>query len=440
MSILFLFILFIICLIRIPLSIIPILGKNLNAFLKKRLEFERKNFIDPLARSFSEEKRKAQFCFEISSEGELEQVRPLLVETLEKKLSIEILYSSPSVEDKIERLGTQYPDQIRAMRLPLLTFWPFSFLYFQNFWFWVTAPVVIFCRYDFFPELLFLKAFGKKFVLLSAATKKWGFYKQQSVSLFDLIVAATPEEDKKFKELVKSEVLHCDLRIPRIAERHAEMKEVLLKKNGEALAGYVRYLETLAPTNKIVFGSFWPSDLDILTVQELADDIKNGSMHLCIVPHKIAGPELDLLHSRLIDLFGQDNVGLFTQLDQTSSPPAVVILNKSGILCELYGMFALSYVGGGYERSIHSVLEPFFSGPKVICGPKISRSTEYDLVEQVAPEEIHVLKNPLSFYNEGRQMMKSPADQLIRTQLINDSLSTKKSIVDKINQLAGKQS
>jgi 3-deoxy-D-manno-octulosonic-acid transferase len=424
-------------LIRIPLSIIPILGKNLNPFLKKRLAFERKNFSDPMARSFKDEKQKAQFCFEISSEGELEQVRPLLMETLEKKLAIEILYSSPSVEDKIEKLGALYPNQVRALRLPLLTFWPISFLYFQNFWFWVTAPVVVFCRYDFFPELLFLKVFGKKLVLLSAATKKWGFYKQQSVSLFDLIVAATPKEEKRFKELVRSEVLHCDLRIPRIAERHQAMNEVLLEKNGEELAQYVRFLEKISPSNKMIFGSFWPSDLDILTVQELADDIKNGSMHLCIVPHKIHGEEFEILHTRLIDLFGQENVRPFTHLDLATNPPAVVLMNKSGILCELYGIFTLSYVGGGYERSIHSVLEPFFSGPKVICGPKISRSTEYDLVAEEAPKEIHVLKNPLSFYNECKDMMKTPGDLLVRTNLINESLRSKKIIVDKINKLSG---
>lgn len=421
--------------IRIPLSLIPIIAKGLHPFIRTRLNFERKNFSDPIAKSFREENRRANFCFEISSEGELEQVRPLLTEYLQQKKCVEILYSSPSVEDKIERLGKQYPAQVRALRLPLLSFWPFPFLYFQNFWFWTTAPVVIFCRYDFFPELLLLKVFEKKFVLLSGATKKWGFYKQQSLQLFDLVVAATPLEETNFKKLTKAEVLHCDLRIPRIAERSASMNEVLLQKNGEELARYVRHLESIPANKKIVLGSFWPSDLDILTVKELADDVKNGSIHLCVVPHKIEGDELDLLHVRLIDLFGQENVGLFTSLD--AKIPSVVLLNKSGILCELYGVFSLAYVGGGYERSIHSVLEPFLSGPKVINGPKISRSTEYDLVAQMAPEEIHVLKNPLSFYNKAMDMFKTPGNQSIRTVLINASLDGKKLIVDKINQLSG---
>ena len=76
----------------------------------------------------------------------------------------------------------------------------------------------------------------------------------------------------------------------------------------------------------------------------------------------------------------------------------IVILQMSGILCELYSLFSQAYVGGGYERSIHSVLEPFFSNNIVITGPAINRSTEYDLALELISGEIHVLNRPESFY------------------------------------------
>ena len=64
----------------------------------------------------------------------------------------------------------------------------------------------------------------------------------------------------------------------------------------------------------------------------------------------------------------------------------------------MYSLFKISYVGGGYERSIHSVLEPLFSNCFVITGPAIERSTEYDLCHGLVSSEIHVLNNTESFY------------------------------------------
>jgi 3-deoxy-D-manno-octulosonic-acid transferase len=74
------------------------------------------------------------------------------------------------------------------------------------------------------------------------------------------------------------------------------------------------------------------------------------------------------------------------------------------MLCELYQYFDCAYIGGGYEKSIHSVLEPFLMGAKVLCGPKIHRSTEYDYIHEVAPDEIVVLNNPNLFYTKWEEL------------------------------------
>src|SRR5690606_11150334 len=51
-----------------------------------------------------------------------------------------------------------------------------------------------------------------------------------------------------------------------------------------------------------------------------------------------------------------------------------------GVLCELYADLGLAYVGGGFEASVHSILEPLVAGvDRLAAGPKNERSTEFDI-------------------------------------------------------------
>jgi 3-deoxy-D-manno-octulosonic-acid transferase len=146
-------------------------------------------------------------------------------------------------------------------------------------------------------------------------------------------------------------------------------------------------------------GSAWLSDLVILNNPSLIKAVKDSQLHILIVPHKLDEAFIRELKNQCENLFGVDNiVEVINDLSSSYKDGKIVILQKSGILCELYSQFSLTYVGGGYERSIHSVLEPFFSNNVVITGPKIKRSTEIELASKIAPDEIHVLKNPESFY------------------------------------------
>ncbi len=54
----------------------------------------------------------------------------------------------------------------------------------------------------------------------------------------------------------------------------------------------------------------------------------------------------------------------------------VIIVNRSGILADVYQYGILAFVGGGFDRGVHSVLEPMAHGLKVLCGPKIDVSRE----------------------------------------------------------------
>ena len=396
-------------------------------FIHKRLKFERKNFQEDSAKGF----KKADFCFEISSEGELEQVRPLLQKAIEADKKIEILYSSPSVESKCQAFYSLNPENIRLLRLPLLSSFPVDFVYFRSIWGWVKSPVVIFCRYDFFPELLMLRLFGKKFVLISGAFKKVTWFKLQSFKLFDVVVAATNKEKENFSHLLgdNSKVYSCDFRVPRITERKKFAHEVLAKKT--SLNSYLDKLKSLPAMNKIILGSAWASDLDILKNVELIKKVKNKQMHILLVPHKLDDEFVLALKDQCVEIFGSEAVEIVNE-DSTYKQYPVVILQMGGILCELYSLFKVSYVGGGYERSIHSVLEPFFLDNIVLTGPAIKRSTEFDLINEIAPLEIHVLKTPESFYTIIEAINLDELDVLARHEFTKHADLEMKQIISEI--------
>jgi 3-deoxy-D-manno-octulosonic-acid transferase len=436
----FIFLLVLASIIRWPLSFLLVVLKIFSKSLKKRIDFERKNLIESSSRSFKFDNEIADYCFEVSSEGELEQVRPLIEHYLSLNKRIEIIFASASVEGKCIKMSLDFGNQIRILRLPIASFAPFDFLFFQSPWSWVSAPVIIFCRYDFYPELLCFKYLGKKLVLLSAASKKPSWFKHQAHSLFNLIIAANEGEARYFKETFKNiKVFAFDFRIPRIYKRIALASKTL--ESTLELSSYLSFLNSLSPAKKLIMGSAWESDLVILQNRAENDfwvkDLSKGNLHLLIVPHDLSSKSINNLKHALKSLM--PSVALYEiskdqkfDTDLFRLNPGIVILNLSGILCELYTKFSLVYVGGGHERSIHSVLEPFLSGAQVVCGPKITRSTEFDYIKDVAPEKIHLLNNPESFYNLTKEKLKEMHGVLRPFQLENESYTHMESIIKEI--------
>jgi 3-deoxy-D-manno-octulosonic-acid transferase len=412
------------------------LVKNFSRPLKKRIDFERQNLIQDECRSFKLDLLIADYCFEISSEGELEQVRPLIEYYLKKGKRIEIIFASPSVEKKGLQLASEFKEQIRILRLPIASFAPLGFLFFQNLWGWVTAPTLLLCRYDFFPELLSFKFLGKKLILLSAASKKPSWFKNQAHQLFDLIIAANTVEARYFRAQYPSlKILSFDFRVPRIFKR-LESAKITLNAVSE-LATYLNYLDSLAAPLKLIMGSAWESDLIVLTNELWANEIQRGNIHLLIVPHNLEPQSIIQLKKAVNNLMPEVPLyeiskGLEFDAFLFGHKPGIIILNLSGVLCEFYSQFSLAYVGGGYERSIHSVLEPFLAGCQVIVGPKIKRSTEYDFAHELVPDEIHLLNNPESFYNLVKQVSLMAPKAQIRANLALEADILMESIIKEI--------
>jgi 3-deoxy-D-manno-octulosonic-acid transferase len=72
------------------------------------------------------------------------------------------------------------------------------------------------------------------------------------------------------------------------------------------------------------------------------------------------------------------------RLDEAAQKGAsVVVVDRVGVLGELYALADIAFVGGGFHAAgLHSVLEPAAFGTPVIFGPRNDNSRDAALLEQ----------------------------------------------------------
>ena len=59
-------------------------------------------------------------------------------------------------------------------------------------------------------------------------------------------------------------------------------------------------------------------------------------------------------------------------LEENNNLPNSLIVDKIGILADLYKYADFVYIGGGFEAGVHSVIEPSIYGSIITYGPNIN--------------------------------------------------------------------
>ncbi|UCC83449.1 MAG: hypothetical protein JSW46_00515 [Gemmatimonadota bacterium] len=133
----------------------------------------------------------------------------------------------------------------------------------------------------------------------------------------------------------------------------------------------------------LVAGSTWPEDERHL-VRALAHIRgRHAGLRTVIVPHEPTEEHLTRLKAHL----EMDELGhvLLSQIESDAAEPReVVVVDKVGVLGELYTLADVAYVGGGFgRRGLHSVLEPAALGAPVLFGPRHANAREAgELIER----------------------------------------------------------
>ena len=362
--------------------------------MRKRIAFEKKNLVERGCRSFGLEGQQAECAFEISSEGELEQAHPLIDRVLKQGGRVEILFASPSVEKKCQEMYEDNEERVRILRMPLLSYFPWHWGGGQNIERWLTAPVLVLCRYDFYPEL-FLYGIQEKhrLYLISATLKNKSRCWAPLYRLFDKIVCSNEGEKQRFLDWGWSpeRLAVYEFRSARIISR--------LESRGTVLARwhhFISWMGKFPQERRLIVGNAWPVEMEIFKSNSLQEKVQQGKFLVVIVPHQTDAGFIQNLEECMEGLsvhMLSRTYNIESVLARWEQSPGPLIFKVSGVLLEFYTLFKYALVGGGHGKGVHSLLEPFLAGCYIACGPRVARSSEYDFLQETSPKRIQIIQH-----------------------------------------------
>jgi len=186
----------------------------------------------------------------------------------------------------------------------------------------------------------------------------------------DAVGAVARDDALRFRTLgVPDELLHVtgDARFDQV---HARV---------QALDRQRPLLRRLADPDAVtvVAGSTWPADEErVVPALALASTGTGTRARLIIAPH-----EPDDVHLRALErTLAHQRIGYarLARIEESSTPlPDAIIVDRVGVLADLYAVADLAYVGGGFGRAgLHSVIEPAALRRPVVFGPHAGNARE----------------------------------------------------------------
>ena len=309
----------------------------------------RKGWYSALREKFGSSERV--IWFHCASLGEFEQGRPLIEETRNRLPNHKILltFFSPSGYEKRK----SYDKADHVMYLPLDTARNARLITGA-----LKLDMVIFIKYEFWYHILRrLSEMGTPLFLASGIFRpgqlffKWygKWYRKFLVYFTHIFVQQNDSRMLLEKIGIDRVSVAGDTRFDRV-------------RQAAATPFHHPVLERLTGgKTTIVAGSTWDPDEQLL--EEVFPQLPN---ELCwiIAPHELTQPHLDRLQERFPGSI------LFSALKEGMQPETrVVIIDTIGILSYLYRLGTLAYIGGGFGKGIHNILEAATYGIPVIFGP-----------------------------------------------------------------------
>jgi 3-deoxy-D-manno-octulosonic-acid transferase len=280
--------------------------------------------------------------FHASSLGELEMLMPLIDDFHDRGEKIGVSAFSDSA---LRALQSLKPFAVYAELSPREEEWERLFHRFQ-------VKKLILAKYDFWPGLLVAAAkTGSPVIVINAQMRKSLL---RMIRLFQVLGSPFPKLYLAANDLASEGELKANLsenatvffsvdpRWERVARRKSAPRKIVRVQEWSK--------QILALPKPIGFlGSAWTSDLEVVLPA-----LVNQKGSLVIVPH-----DLSETHLRAIE----------TWIKRFDLEKRTLVVNEMGILVELYQFADWAFVGGGFGKGVHSLLEPASYGIPVACGP-----------------------------------------------------------------------
>lgn len=305
-------------------------------------------------------KNKDIVWFHAASLGEFEQGRPVIEALRQQKPDIKILltFFSPSgYEIRKDYNGVDFvyylPVDLSWNAKRFIKFLKPKAVYFIKYEFWfnyirilhnLKIPVYCFSA-NFRPGQTFFKWYGVWYRGILHEFTHFYVQNQQSKILL------------KEKLGIENVTICGDTRFDRvaqIAENTKPLPVVERFRNGKRI---------------VIAGSTWPSDEDFL-IKYINET--NNNCKFIIAPHEIH-------ESNITQLISQINrkVCRYSQIDEnTNEENDILIIDNIGILSLVYQYGEIAYIGGGFGKGIHNILEAATFGLPIVFGPKYQKFQE----------------------------------------------------------------
>jgi len=241
-----------------------------------------------------------------------------------------------------------------------------------------SKPILaIFIKYDFwFNYLDELSAEKIPFIFISSVFDKQHFLlKTWARPLLDIFLQSKQVfvQDQRSYDLISSAggkaTVAGDTRIDRVIHLQSELKK------------YPLIEEMKAARKTIVFGSIWPEDLEIISAW-----IRNAQegYFMIVAPHDVSPKMVERVQTEIKGNFSR--LSLIEKGDKTLKDG--IIIDTIGDLAHLYALGDIAYIGGGFGKSIHSILEPIAARLPVIFGPNHRKFVEADALIKLGAAQV----------------------------------------------------
>ncbi len=126
-------------------------------------------------------------------------------------------------------------------------------------------------------------------------------------------------------------------------------------------------------------GSTWQEDEELIF--PMIASMKSNEIKLIIAPHEVSEKRISEIERRARVYFKPNEVIRFSSVADAASA-RVLIIDNIGILSSAYGYGNLAWIGGGFGKGIHNILESAAFGVPVIFGPRYEKFREAsDLID-----------------------------------------------------------
>ncbi len=127
---------------------------------------------------------------------------------------------------------------------------------------------------------------------------------------------------------------------------------------------------TFAENSKVLIaGSTWPPDEDMLT--RLINN-NTANVKYIIAPHEIHQADIAAFQTGIT----VESIKFSEATAENISEARVLIIDNIGILLHLYQYADFSYIGGGFGKNVHNILEAATFGVPVVFGPNYHKFQE----------------------------------------------------------------